>query len=228
MNEDLAIPGFIVALERSWPLLLSGLARTLEAGVYSILIGTFVGLALGLMLTYAGRLARLSIRVYVDVARGIPGLVAIFTFYYFINQALRSLTGIEMSPMTAGVLALAFHASAQVAEMTRGAIQSLPAGQAEAGKSIGLTFLQTQFYVIFPQAIRQILPTWVTSAGEIVKGTALLSLISVPELFVATKEVATREYMYFEFYVLTMLIYFVIIYGIEVLGHRLESRFNTY
>lgn len=228
MNDAIPFLEFLSALENAWPLLLSGLGKTVQAAIYSIVLGTLVGLILGLTLTYGGRALRFCIRIYVDIARGIPGLVAIFTFYYFVNQAVASLTGYEMSAMTSGVLALAFHASAQVAEMTRGAIQSLHAGQAEAGKSIGLTFLQVQLYVIFPQAVRQILPTWVTSAGEIVKGTALLSLISIPELFVATKEVASREYMYFEFYVFSMLVYFVIIYGIELFGRRLEAHFNTY
>ncbi len=228
MWSFLNLTEFADALETSFPLLLSGFGTTIEAALYSIALGTIVGVLLGLALVYGGRTARFLIRMYVDIARGIPGLVAIFTVYYFVNQAYAGLMGYQLSALTCGVIALAVHGSAQIAEMTRGAIQSLSRGQTEAGKAIGLTFVQIQLYIIFPQAVRQILPTWVTSAGEVVKGTTLLSLISVPELFVATKESASREYMYFEFYVFSMIVYFLVIYGIEIFGRRLEAKFAKY
>ncbi len=219
---------FLVAVRGAQPLLLSGLVKTAEAAILAILLGTAFGLIFGLMLVYGGKILRLAVKIYVDVARGIPGLVKIFTVYYLVNQLVIEATGYRMSAMLCGIIALAIHASAQIAEMTRGAIQALPRGQSEAGKAIGLTFGQIQFNVIFPQAIRQILPTWVTSAGEVVKGTTLLSLISVPEFFVAIKEAAAREYIFFSFYLFAMLVYFVIIYGIELFGRHLEARFNKY
>ena len=219
---------FMAAVRGAQPLLLAGLAKTAQAAISAILLGTVFGLLFGLMLVYGGKILRFAIKIYVDVARGIPGLVKIFTVYYLINQLVFMASGYRMSALLCGVIALAIHASAQVAEMTRGAIQALPRGQSEAGKAIGLTFVQIQAYVIFPQAVRQILPTWVTSAGEVVKGTTLLSLISVPEFFVAIKETAAREYTFFSLYLFAMLIYFLIIYSIELLGRYLEIKFNKY
>lgn len=218
----------LIAIRGAEPLLLAGLGETAKAAILAILLGTTFGLLFGLMLVYGGRIMRRTMKIYVDVARGIPGLVKIFTVYYFVNQLVMQISGYRMSALLCGVLALAIHLSAQTAEMTRGAVQALPRGQTEAGKAIGLTFIQTQLYVVFPQAVRQILPTWVTSAGEVVKGTTLLSLISVPEFFVAIKEAAAREFIFFGFYVFAMIVYFLIIYGIEVFGRHLEAKFNKY
>lgn len=196
--------------------------------IFAILIGTSLGLLLGLASAYGGFALRGIVKVYVDIIRGIPGLVKIFTVFYLVNAVLADLFAFTLSAIACGIFALALHCSAQVAEMTRGAILALSEGQNEAGKAIGMRFWQIQISIIFPQAIRQIIPTWVTSATEIVKGTTLLSLISVPEFFITIREVAARDFLYIEFFGFAMLVYFLINFALELLGTRLERHFSYY
>ena len=122
--------------------------------------------------------------------------------------------------------ALAGFATAHVAENLRGAVQSVPAGQMEAAKAIGLTFPRRLRYVILPQAIRRMLPPWVNTCLEIVKGTTLLSVIGVVELLLASQQVIARNYMVIDFYLLACAIYLVINFSIAQLGALLERRFS--
>ncbi|TYB84310.1 amino acid ABC transporter permease [Oceaniovalibus sp. ACAM 378] len=222
------IEDFSNTLVTATPFLLGSLWFTITISAMSIVIGTAIGLLLGLASAYGGWVTRFLVRIYVDIVRGIPGLVKIFTVFYLVNALLSEVAGFTLSAMACGVVALSIHASAQVSEMARGAIQALSKGQAEAGKAIGLRFWQVQFYVIYPQAIRQILPTWVTSSTEIVKGTTLLSLISVPEFFITIRELAAREFLYIQFYGFAMIVYFLLNFSIELLGAHLERRYSRY
>ena len=104
-------------------------------------------------------------------------------------------------------------ATAQVIEITRGAIQSIHHGQTEAGKAIGLTFGQRLVYVIFPQALRRFLPPWINSVTDTVKGSALVSLVGIVDLMLAIQQVIGRIYEPMPLYILGALIYFAINYA---------------
>ena len=114
--------------------------------------------------------------------------------------------------------------STHVGENLRGALQSLPRGQTEAAKAIGLTFPQLFVYVLAPQALRQALPAWINTATEMVKASTLLSVISVAELLLVTKQIVARTFMTLEFYMLAGLIYFLINYAIERAAKAVERR----
>ncbi len=103
-------------------------------------------------------------------------------------------------------------------------MQAIPRGQIEAGKAIGLRFNQTLRYVLLPQAMRQILPTWVNSSTEIVKASTLLSVIGVAELLLSTQQVIARTFMTLEFYLFAGFLFFLINYAIELLGRQIEKR----
>ena len=111
-----------------------------------------------------------------------------------------------------------------VAEIVRGALQALPRGQMEASQAIGLTFFQALGYVLLPQALRQILPTWVNSSTEIVKASTLLSVIGVAELLLSTQQIIARTFMTLEFYLFAGFLFFIINYAIELLGRHIEKR----
>ncbi|MGH8373993.1 MAG: amino acid ABC transporter permease, partial [Pseudomonas sp.] len=119
---------------------------------------------------------------------------------------------------------LTLFCGSHVAEIVRGALQALPRGQMEASKAIGLTFFQALGYVLLPQALRQILPTWVNSSTEIVKASTLLSVIGVAELLLSTQQIIARTFMTLEFYLFAGFLFFVINYGIELLGRHIEKR----
>jgi polar amino acid transport system permease protein len=108
--------------------------------------------------------------------------------------------------------------------MLRGALQAIPPGQVEAARSIGLTFRQIFVYVLAPQALRQVIPTWINTAAELVKASTLLSIIGVSELLLVTQEVISRNYLSLEFYGFAGLLYFLVNFAIERLGKAVDRR----
>ena len=197
--------------------LLDGAWLTVQISVLSIAAGTVFGVLVGLALTYGGRALRWPARLFVDFIRGTPVLV-LAAFY------ILSVIGIQLTAVQAGIFALAVFCSSHVGEIVRGALQAIPLGQTEAAKSLGLSFRQTVVLVLLPQALRQILPSWVNTGTEMVKASTLLSVIGVTELLLATKEVISRNYMSMQFYLLAAAIYFVVNFAIERLGKTLARR----
>ena len=200
--------------------LLNGLVYTIELSLIVIVIGTAIGALGGVCLKYGALPLRLLVRAYVDVLRGIPVLVLIFASFYGL-----ALVGLEISAFLGGVVALSAFCGAHMSETIRGAIDSIPAGQTEAAKAIGLRPWQRLWYVVLPQAVRRILPPWVNTAVEMVKGSTLLSVIGVVELLLATQQVISRTYMVIPFYLLAGAIYLVLNFTISQLGAALERRF---
>jgi len=196
-----------------------GLGITLVISFLSICLGTLLGVAVGLVSTYGHWFWRFWIRIYTDFLRGTPVFVLILACFYILAVA-----GIQLSAFEAGVVALTLFCSSHVGEIVRGALQALPVGQTEASKSIGLTFLQTFIYVLMPQALRQMLPTWVNTATEIVKASTLLSIIGVVELLLSIQQIISRNYLSLEFYFFAGFVYFLINFAIERAGRFVERK----
>ena len=216
------IPGtFAFELWQARYSLLRGISATMLASGLTIVLATVFGILVGTVLAYGWWPLRLLARLYVDILRGIPVLVLILFTYYGL-----ALFGINVPAFWAGVIALSAFATAHVAETLRGAVQSVPAGQMEAAKAIGLRFTQRLRYVILPQAIRRMLPPWVNTGLEIVKGTTLLSVIGVVELLLSTQQIVARNYMIIDFYLVAGLLYLIINFSIAQLGAALERRFS--
>lgn len=197
----------------------TGLVYTIEISFAAIVLGSIIGTFIGLGLTYGVRPVRLVCRVYADFVRGTPVLVLILASFYIL-----AVVGMQLSAIQAGILALAVFCGAHVGEMLRGALQAIPRGQTEAARSIGLTFRQIFIYVLAPQALRQVIPTWITTAAELVKASTLLSIIGVSELLLVTQEVISRNYLSLEFYGFAGLLYFLVNFAIERLGKAVDRR----
>jgi polar amino acid transport system permease protein len=199
--------------------LTEGLLRTVEISVLSITLGTLAGLAIGIALTYGRLPLRLLARAYVDVIRGTPVLVLVLACFY-----MPSVLQVSLDALTAGVLALTLFCAGHVAEILRGALIAIPPGQAEAARSIGLTFPKMLAYVLLPQAMRAMLPTWINTGAELVKASTLVSIIGVGELLLKTQEIVGRNFLTLDFYLLAGLLYLLVNYGIERLGKAVERR----
>jgi len=199
--------------------LLKGVGLTVAISSLAIVAGSALGLFVGLALTYGPRPLRWAVRGYTDFVRGTPVLVLVLASFYVLSTI-----GLQLNAFQAGVLALSVFCSSHVGEIVRGALQAIPAGQSEAAKAIGLTFPQTFAYVLVPQAIRQILPTWVNTAAEMVKASTLLSIIGVGELLLATQEVISRTFMSLPFYFFAGVLYFAVNYGIERFGRYVDRK----
>jgi polar amino acid transport system permease protein len=190
--------------------------------VSAIVVATafVVGVTFGVGLSFGPRWIAWPIRIYSDLIRGLPLLVLIFTVYYMLP-----LTGLNVTNFWAAVSALAAFQSAHVAEVTRGAVQSIPPGQHEAGKAIGLTFGQRMIYVVFPQALRRFLPPWINTVVSTVQGSALVSLVGIVDLMLAIQQVIGRTFKPMPMYLLGALIYFIINYALSLTSRTLEARF---
>lgn len=213
------IPAFLDQLFASRISILRGLGTTVSISLLAICLGTALGVGGGLALTYGAKPLRWFVRAYTDFIRGTPVLVLVLASYYVLGTI-----GVDLSPFEAGVFALAVFCSSHVGEIVRGALQSIPIGQTESAKAIGLTFPQTFAYVLGPQALRQILPAWVNTAAEMVKASTLLSIIGVAELLLRTQELISRTFLSLEFYFFAGFLYFAINYGIERFGRYVEHK----
>lgn len=205
---------------RTLPFLWDGLLVTLQVSALVVVASLGLGIAIGVGFAYGPLWLRLVLRAYSDVLRGTPLLVLIFSIYY-----LLPLAGLNLQPFPAAVLALSAFKAAHVGEIARGAIGSIPRGQTDAGKAIGLTFAQRLAWVILPQAVRRFLPPWINSVTDTVKGSSLVSLVGIVDLMLAAQQVIGRTYEPMPVYVLAALMYFAINYTLSVTSRRLEARF---
>jgi polar amino acid transport system permease protein len=210
----------VAAIGYALPFLMQGLLVTVLVSVLTVVISLLVGGTLGIGLVYGPGPLRWIVRAFSDVVRGIPILVLIFFIYYGLP-----LTGLNLQPFAAAVFALSVFKTAQVIENVRGAIGSIPRGQMEAAKAIGLTFPVALAEVIAPQAVRRFLPPWINGVTDAVKGSALVSLLGVSDLMHAMQQVIGRTYEPLPLYVLGAFIYFVINYSLSSLSRGLERRY---
>ncbi len=205
----------------NWPQLYEGLKVTLALSAVVVAGGLLLGIFAGLILLYGPLAPRLLVRIYVDIIRGLPALVVLFIIFYGLPAA-----GINVIPFVAGAIALSAFAAAQNAEILRGGISSIPKTQVEAGMAIGLTFWQRTRYVIFPQAIPRMIPPWINSCVDIVKGTSLVALVSVVDLLLSAQQLLARTFVAIPFYIAAALLYLVINLCISAFGVWLMRRFT--
>ena len=201
------------------PLLLQGVAVTLQISVLVIVAGSIIGVFGGLGLLYGPLWLRVLLRGYVDVVRGLPLLVTIFVIFY-VPPAL----DIEVSGFAAVAVALSIFAGAHVSEIVRGAVASVSRGQNDAARALGLTFWPRIWYVILPQALPAIIPPWTNTAVEMVKGSSLAYLVSVSELLFQTYKVVGRTVAAMQLYIAAALLYFAINFVLSRGGLWLERR----
>lgn len=167
----------VPVLADSLPQLLRGLLVTLQIGVTSILLGLAGGLFLAVARLYAPGFAKLLIRGYVDIFRSIPLLVLLIVVYYALP-----FVGIRLSPFFSAVTALSLVSAAYTAEIFRAGIEAIPHGQFEASEALGLSNRHTMIDVILPQAIRIVIPPLTNNCINVMKDTALASVVAMPDL----------------------------------------------
>ncbi|MBO9535721.1 amino acid ABC transporter permease [Herbaspirillum sp.] len=206
-------------LQQAAPTLMKGLGYTLLFALSSMLGGLVLGFVLAVARIVPWRLLHWPAALYVSLMRGTPLLVQIFVVYYGLPSA-----GIEFSPLAAGVLTLSLNAGAYLSESLRGAILGVTRGQWNASYSIGLTYFQTLRYIIVPQAVRIAVPAMSNTLISLIKDTSLVSVITVTELMLATKEVIAVTFRPLPLYIAAAGIYWILSLCFEALQHRLEKR----
>lgn len=164
-------------LVRAFPMLLKGLWITIQLGVASILAGLFFGLILALLRLYAVAPVRWLARFYIDIFRSLPILVLLVIVYYALP-----FVGISMSPFWSAMCTLSMISAAYNAEVFRAGIEAIPHGQFEASDALGLSHFRTMADVILPQAIKIVIPPLTNNSINVIKDTALASVVAMPDL----------------------------------------------
>lgn len=214
MNLDFSIiPGVM-------PALLAGARLTVELATIAVAIGLVIGSFVGIARVGHVRIVRLLAGAYVDFIRGTPLLVQLFLVYF----GLPSLIGRPVPPFVAAIAAMGINSGAYVAEIVRAGIQAIDRGQTEAARSLGLTAAQTMRYVIFPQAIRRIIPPLGNEFIALLKDSSLVSVIALEELLRKGQVVITRTLRSFEVYTVIAILYLIMTLAISKLVSWSERK----
>jgi len=203
--------------------LLSGIPWTILLTICCVLISNALGFLISLLGLAEQRLPRMLYRAYVEVFRSIPPLVSIFWVYY----GLPILIDVGLEPFAAGMIALSLYGSAFMAEIFRGGVQSIDRGQFEAAHTLGLGYLDTMRFVIFPQALRRALPAIGNQLVITLKMTSLVSVIGVSEVLRRGNELAVTEYRPLEIYSIVALQYLVLVLIVSAGVRKLEKRMGS-
>jgi His/Glu/Gln/Arg/opine family amino acid ABC transporter permease subunit len=203
----------------------TGLKNTLRMAGLAVAGSAVVGVLLGTVLTIRFWPSRALIRLYIEVWRGLPIIVTIFLIYF----ALPSV-GVRFSAFDAAAIGLTLWGSAQVAEATRGAVQSIPREQHEAAAALGFGWVGRHAFVILPQALRRLLPPMVSLLANVIQNTTIAAVIGVAEVLetgnrqVERLTYTTFESHAFEIFAGVMAIFFVISFPLTMLARHLERR----
>jgi len=245
------IPNYILRWKESegkWVanLLLQGLVTTIRVSIYSGILAVILGTILGMARCASNLTIRMLARTYLEFLRNIPPVVIMFIFFFFLSEQLIVALNIEswargiarqennamwefffgdmrrFPSLISGVIVLALFESAFVGEIVRAGIQSVPTGQHEAARSIGMSGLQEMRYIVLPQALKKVMPPMANQFITLVKDSSIISLISVQELTFKTVELVASTRMIFEAWIVTAGFYFAICFGLSVLFRRLE------
>jgi glutamine transport system permease protein len=202
------------------PMLMRGLKLTVAITAGGLSLGFAIGALAGLMKLARSFVLRKLAGLYVESIRGTPMLVQAMFLYYGVPMAV----GIRIPPLMAGVIVIAVNSGAYIAEIVRGAVQSIDRGQFEAGRSIGLNRYQTMRHIIWPQAFRRMIPPLGNQFIISLKDTSLLMVIGVGELLRTGQEIVAVSFRAFEVYLAVAMVYLVMTLSISHLLRMLETR----
>ena len=200
--------------------LAGGLTATLLVSICAIVLSVLIGALMALAALSKRKGLQTLARFYVEIFRAIPLLVLLLWVFYGLPVVL----GLQLGVFVAGVLSLALSDSAFEAEVFRAGIQSVPKGQVEAAKSLGLSWFQQMRFIVAPQAIKVILPALGNQFIYVVKMSSLISVIGLPELTRRANELNVNEYRPLEIYSFLVIEYLVLIVCISWLVRKLEVK----
>jgi polar amino acid transport system permease protein len=218
----------VSVIGQNLPLFLTGLLYTLRIAALTLAASTLIGVVLGTLAVTRSTLVRRLVRFYVEVLRAIPLIVNLF-FVYFGAPLL----GLDLSPYAAVVLGLSLWGGANGAEIVRGGLQGVPRHQSESARALGLREWEIFVFVVFPQALRSILPAFAGLLTLLVQSTSLGALVGVPEFFKVGNLVVERSTVMqgldpaFGVYGFVLAIYFILCSALTFATRRLERRLGA-
>lgn len=208
--------------------LLEGLLTTSEIAFISIFIGSLLGIIIGLSRTTKSKWILFINRIYLEAFRIIPTLVWLFIFYFGVTTAL----GIDLSGEVVSIIVFSLWGAAEMGDIVRGSLQSLPKHQSESGKALGLSYFQLYRFVLIPQAVRRMVPGTINLATRMVKTTSLVVLIGVIDVVKIGQQIIESSRFQvpaasFWVYGCIFFLYFIICYPLSQLSKKLETSWNN-
>lgn len=203
-----------------------GLFNTLLIAFFAVIIGIVIGIFIALVrhnyeVNKKFRVLNKIVTWYVNIVRGTPVLLQLMIIYYVIFKS------VDISIIIVGVIAFGLNSGAYVSEIIRSGINSIDKGQMEAGLSLGLSYNKTMFYIIMPQAIKNIMPALGNEFITLIKETSTGAYIGIMELTKASDIIASRTYDYFFPLLIIAIIYLLLTLGLTKLVNVLERRLNN-
>ena len=207
-------------IEQSLPYLIQVALITIEITLMAVGIGFFIGLFAGIARICRIKALRIIATIYADCIRGTPLLVQIFLIYF----ALPMLIHTQINPFVAAVTACAINSGAYVSEIFRAGIQAIDQGQFEAGRSLGLSWWQTMYYIILPQAFHNILPPLGNEFITMLKDSSLVSVIGFEELTRRGQLIIAQTYASFEIWMTVAALYLIMTLAIAKFVSFMEHK----
>ena len=214
---------FEIIVDSFGKILLPGLTMTIPLTAISFFFALIIALIVAMIQFAHVRVLRQVARFYVWVIRGTPLLVQLFVVFYGMPNI-----GILIDPFPAAVIVFSINEGAYMAEIIRAALESVPTGQMEAGRCVGMTYLQTMRRIILPQALRTAFPSLSNSLISMIKDTSLAANITVTEMFMATQRIVARTYEPLALYIEVGLIYLLFCTVLTKLQSVGEKRLNAH
>lgn len=227
-----------IDFSRIWewmPTFFEGTMVTIVLSLSTVFMGSLIGLVAVLMKQSNVKPLNWIANVYTDVIRGTPVLLQLFLWLYGLPMIGLRIEDLEFLSGTFGtrefitaVVALGINSGAYVSELLRGGLESVPTGQVEAGRALGMSKRENMFSVIIPQAIRTVLPGLGNEFITMIKESSIVSVVGVFDVMYTSNVVKASTYSIFEPLIVVGIIYFVLTYTLSFLMKKLEKRLNTY
>lgn len=208
--------------------LLGGLLVALKISLISVVISIILGIIVGMLMTVNNRIIKSITRIYLEIVRIMPQLVLLFIVYFGATRAL----GVNISAEASSIIVFSFWGTAEMADLVRGALISIPAIQYETSRALGLTTLQTYAYIIIPQIIRRMIPLSINLITRMIKTTSLVMMIGIVEVLKVGQQIieANRKASpnaAFGIFATVLILYFIACWPISQLSKYLEKKWEN-
>ena len=205
--------------------LLGGLGIALRISLISVLISIPLGILVGILMTFKNPVLKAVLRVYLEIIRIMPQLVLLFIVFFGSTRAL----GIDVSAELSAVIVFSLWGTAEMGDLVRGAVTSIPKHQYESSEALGLSKKQTFIYIIIPQTIKRLIPLSINLITRMIKTTSLVLMIGVVEVIKVAQQITeanrtSSPNAAFGVYLVVFLMYFIACTPISMLARYLEKR----
>ncbi|NLK95141.1 MAG: amino acid ABC transporter permease [Clostridiales bacterium] len=208
--------------------LLQGLLVTARIAIIAVVLSIVIGIVVGVIMTSKNKVIKLLTYLYLEIVRIIPILVLLFIMYFGVSKALN----VHLDGEFVSIVVFTFWGAAEMGDIVRGALTSIPKHQEESARSLGLSKIQIYRYILIPQAVRRMLPGAINLCTRIIKTTSLLILVGVVEVIKVGQQIIERSILQepkasFWIYGLIFILYFILCYPLSLISRKLEKKWES-